>query len=77
MAGVDKYNGKQTVVLGGYLNRYHQGNLNYLGIQTKPTIKRDWALDCFSRRINTLVITHVFVPLEHHIRTKILSELYF
>lgn len=76
MAGVDKYNGKhcspRRLLIEGNLNY-----LNYLVIQTKLTIKRDWALDCFSRRINTFVITHAFVPLGYHICTKIPSDLYF
>lgn len=61
MTGVDKRNGKKIVVLGGHvLNRHHQSNLNYLGIQTKFAIQEDWTLDCFIRRINIFVIIHIF-----------------
>lgn len=60
MAVADKYNLKQIVLVGGsILNRYHQGDLNYLGIQTKFTIQRDWTLDRFIRRINKFVIIHI------------------
>lgn len=60
MADVDKQNGKKTGVLGGHvLKRYHQSNLNYLGIQTKSAIQGDWTLYYFIRRTNTFVITHI------------------
>lgn len=87
MAGVDKYNGKQTVVLGGYvLNRYHQGNLNYQdsdkiynseGLDTRLLYQENQYICHYSYSLYSKLWLDPKIPLGHHIYTTILAELYF